>query len=53
MPSTSWNNETYPGGGVQYNEPNLQYSQTAIYDDAGTPRYNTVGEATSWSLENK
>lgn len=53
MATASWNTESYPGGSVGYDESTLAYDETDIYEDAGTPRYDQVGETTSWTLEDK
>lgn len=51
MATATWSTETYPGASVQYEEPTMLYDDTSNFEDAGTPRYDQVGESTSWSLE--
>lgn len=53
MPNTTWDNEVYPGASETYDEEALQYNQTTDYQDAGKPRYDTIGVTTSWTNENK
>ena len=53
MPTTTWDNEVYPGTSVDYDEPSMTYDDNTDFEESGTPRYDTVGEATSWTLEDK
>ena len=51
MPSTTWTNETIPGGAWLYNQSDITYNQ-GDYDGLNL-LYNSTGETTSWSLESK
>lgn len=53
MATTTWDNEIYPGGSTDYDEPSLTYDETGDFEESGTPRYDQIGETTSWTLEDK
>lgn len=51
MPSTTWTTEIYPGGSSTYNDPAMAYDQNTDFEESGIPKYDTVGDATVWTLE--
>lgn len=51
MAQTTWDNEIYPGASETYDEESLTYDDTSVYQDAGTPRYDTIGVTTTWTNE--
>lgn len=53
MATTTWDNEIYPGGSVNYDETSMTYDDSDDFEESGTPRYDQIGETTSWILENK
>ena len=55
MATTTWQNEYKLGGGMSYNDANINYNQSSLTINGETfdLYYNTTGLATSWSNESK
>lgn len=53
MATTTWDKEIYPGVAVNYDEESMTYNDTTDFEESGTPRYDQVGETTSWTLEDQ
>lgn len=51
MAVVSWTNEVIPGGEWTYNQENINYNQPTV--DGIPVLYNSIGEATSWTLEDR
>lgn len=53
MPTATWDfeEEYLPGQPETYNEADLSYDEDKV--DGINVLYNTIGEATSWSIEAK
>lgn len=51
MPQTDWTNELKPGDGWLYDQVAVTYDQILL--DGSKVLYDSAGEETAWTLENK